>query len=158
MNIVRVAAENGDAIGINDYDGLVDISRGSQWVAVSNTYFHDHWKAPLIGHSDSNAEEDQGALHITYAGNRIHRTYSRSPLVRYGGVHIVNTFWDSLIASGVDCRMVAQGLIQSSAFRNSSGKAVFFADSKETGYATLNGVDLGGSIQSHRDAWFRRGY
>lgn len=169
MKIARVAAANGDAIGIDgssnvwidhcdlsgdlnsskdDYDGLVDISHGSQWVTVSNTYFHDHWKASLIGHSDSNAEEDQGALHITSAGNHFYKTYSRSPLVRFGIVHIVNTFWDTLIASGVNCRMGAQVLIQSSAFRNSSEKAVFFADSKETGYAVLDDVDLGGSENS----------
>ncbi|KAI1213670.1 polysaccharide lyase family 1 protein [Annulohypoxylon truncatum] len=169
MKIAKVPAENGDAIGIDassnvwvdhcdlsgdlnsgkdDYDGLVDISHGSEWITVSNTYFHDHWKASLIGHSDSNAEEDVGALHVTYAGNHFYNTYSRAPLVRFGTVHIVNTFWDSLIASGVNCRMGAQVLIQSSAFRNSCEKAVFFADSEETGYAVLDDVDLGGSENS----------
>lgn len=44
--------------------------------------------------------------------------------------------------------MGAQVLIQSSAFRNSSQNAVFFADSKETGYAVLDDVDLGGSRNS----------
>ncbi|KAI1452902.1 polysaccharide lyase family 1 protein [Annulohypoxylon moriforme] len=169
MKIAKVAAQNGDAIGIDgssnvwvdhcdlsgdlnsgkdDYDGLVDISHGSQWITVSNTYFHDHWKASLIGHSDSNAKEDQGALHVTYAGNHFYKTYSRAPLIRFGTVHIVNNFWDSLVASGVNCRMGAQVLIQSSAFRNSSARAVFFADSKETGYAVLDDVDLGGSENS----------
>ncbi|KAI1139656.1 polysaccharide lyase family 1 protein [Hypoxylon sp. FL0543] len=166
MKIAKVEAENGDAIGIDgssnvwvdhcdlsgdlnrgkdDYDGLVDISHGSEWVTVSNTYFHDHWKASLVGHSDSNAAEDRGALHVTYAGNHFYRTYSRAPLVRFGTVHIVNTFWDTLLASGVNCRMGAQVLIQSSAFRNCSQDAVFFADSPETGYAVLEDVDLGGS-------------
>ncbi|KAI1411681.1 polysaccharide lyase family 1 protein [Hypoxylon sp. FL1857] len=166
MKIAKVEAENGDAIGIDgssnvwvdhcdlsgdlnrgkdDYDGLVDISHGSEWVTVSNTYFHDHWKASLIGHSDNNAKEDQGALHVTYAGNHFDKTYSRAPLVRFGTVHIINTFWDTLISSGVNCRMGAQVLIQSSAFKNSSQNAVFFADSKETGYAVLDDVDLGGS-------------
>ncbi|KAI1099292.1 polysaccharide lyase family 1 protein [Jackrogersella minutella] len=169
MKISKVDADNGDAIGIDgssnvwvdhcdlsgdlgsgkdDYDGLVDISHASEWITISNTYFHDHWKASLIGHSDSNAEEDEGTLHVTYASNHFHMTYSRAPLVRFGTVHIVNTFWDSLIASGVNCRMGAQVLIQSSAFRNSSEDAVFFADSKETGYAVLDDVDLGGSKNS----------
>ncbi|KAI1382750.1 polysaccharide lyase family 1 protein [Hypoxylon trugodes] len=169
LKIAKVEAKNGDAIGIDgssnvwvdhcdlsgdlsrgkdDYDGLVDISHGSQWITVSNTYFHDHWKASLIGHSDSNAKEDQGSLHITYAGNHFYNTYSRAPLIRFGTVHIINTFWDSLISSGVNCRMGAQVLIQSSAFKNSSQNAVFFADSKETGYAVLDDVDLGGSRNS----------
>ncbi|XXG97908.1 Ras GTPase activating protein ira2 [Hypoxylon texense] len=166
MKIAKVPASNGDAIGIDgssnvwvdhcdlsgdlskgkdDYDGLVDISHGSEWITVSNTYFHDHWKASLIGHSDNNAAEDRGSLHVTYANNHFYNTYSRAPLVRFGTVNIVNTFWDSLIASGVNCRMGAQVLIQSSAFRNSSQNAVFFADSAETGYAVLDDVDLGGS-------------
>ncbi|KAI2616377.1 polysaccharide lyase family 1 protein [Hypomontagnella submonticulosa] len=169
MKISKVEAKNGDAIGIDgssniwvdhcdlsgdlnrgkdDYDGLVDISHGAEWITVSNTYFHDHWKASLIGHSDNNAQEDNGSLHVTYAGNHFHMTYSRAPLIRFGTVHIINTFWDSLISSGVNCRMGAQVLIQSSAFRNSSQNAVFFADSKETGYAVLDDVDLGGSRNS----------
>ncbi|KAI8957585.1 pectin lyase fold/virulence factor [Daldinia sp. FL1419] len=166
MKISKVPAKNGDAIGIDassnvwvdhcdlsgdpglgkdDLDGLLDISHGSEWITVSNTYLHDHWKASLIGHSDNNAREDQGSLHVTYAGNHFYNTYSRAPLVRFGTVHIVNTFWHSLIASGVNCRMGAQVLIQSSAFKNSSKNAVFFADSKETGFAVLEDVDLGGS-------------
>ncbi|KAI0131472.1 polysaccharide lyase family 1 protein [Daldinia grandis] len=169
MKISKVLAENGDAIGIDassnvwvdhcdlsgdlnlgkdDLDGLLDISHGSEWVTVSNTYLHDHWKASLIGHSDSNAKEDQGALHVTYAGNHFYNTYSRAPLIRFATVHIVNTFWDSLIASGVNTRMGAQVLIQSSAFKNSAKNAVFFADSKETGFAVLDDVDLGGSENS----------
>ncbi|KAI1472091.1 polysaccharide lyase family 1 protein [Daldinia caldariorum] len=166
MKIAKVKAENGDAIGIDassnvwidhcdlsgdlslgkdDLDGLLDISHGSEWVTVSNTYMHDHWKVSLIGHSDSNAKEDQGKLHVTYANNYFYNTYSRTPLVRFGTVHIVNTLWDSLIGTGVNTRMGAQVLIQSSAFKNSTKKAVFFADSKETGYAVLDDVDLGGS-------------
>ncbi|KAI1475066.1 polysaccharide lyase family 1 protein [Daldinia sp. EC12] len=166
LKISKVLAKNGDAIGIDassnvwvdhcdlsgdlsagkdDLDGLLDISHGSEWVTVSNTYLHDHWKASLIGHSDNNAKEDQGSLHVTYANNHFYNTYSRAPLVRFGTVHIVNTFWDSLIGSGVNTRMGAQVLIQSSAFKNSAKNAVFFADSKETGYAVLDDVDLGGS-------------
>lgn len=127
MKISKVEAKNGDAIGIDgssniwvdhcdlsgdlnrgkdDYDGLVDISHGAEWITVSNTYFHDHWKASLIGHSDNNAQEDNGSLHVTYAGNHFHMTYSRAPLIRFGTVHIINTFWDSLISSGVNCRCV----------------------------------------------------
>lgn len=44
--------------------------------------------------------------------------------------------------------MGAQVLIQSSAFANSAERAVFFADSDYTGYAVLEDVDLGGSVNS----------
>lgn len=51
------------------YDGLLDISHAAEWVTISNTYFHDHWKADLIGHSDNNAAEDTGHFHVTEVGN-----------------------------------------------------------------------------------------
>lgn len=46
------------------------------------------WKASLIGHSDSNANEDRGTLHITYANNYWNNINSRAPSVRFGTVHI----------------------------------------------------------------------
>jgi pectate lyase len=166
LKIGQVLAENGDAIGIDastnvwvdhcdlsgdlsagkdDLDGLLDISHGADWITVSNTYLHDHWKASLVGHSDSNADEDTGKLHITYASNHWANLNSRAPLVRFGTVHIVNNYWDGLLGTGVNTRMGAQVLIQSSAFANSAARAIFFADSKETGYAVVEDVELGGS-------------
>lgn len=41
--------------------------------------------------------------------------------------------------------MGAQVLVQSSAFANCPAEAIFFADSKQTGYAVADDVDLGGS-------------
>lgn len=45
------------------YDGLVDITRASDYITVSNSYLHDHWKGSLVGHSDNNQAEDM-ILHI----------------------------------------------------------------------------------------------
>lgn len=91
LAISKVLAENGDAIGVQKstnvwidhcdlssdrehgkdyYDGLADFSHAADYLTVSNTYFHDHYKASLVGHSDSNAEEDTGKLHITYANSK----------------------------------------------------------------------------------------
>ncbi|KAL4922561.1 pectin lyase fold/virulence factor [Aspergillus aurantiobrunneus] len=169
LQIGQVDADNGDAIGIDestnvwidhcdlsgdlsagkdDLDGLLDITHAAEWVTVSNTYFHDHWKGSLIGHSDSNEDEDLGALHITYANNHWYNINSRTPSVRFGTVHIINNYWDSLIDTGVNCRMDAQVLIQSSAFANCPDEAIFFADSDYTGYAVVDDVDLGGSSNS----------
>ncbi|KAL2835439.1 pectin lyase fold/virulence factor [Aspergillus pseudoustus] len=169
LKIGQVDADNGDAIGLDaatnvwvdhcdlsgdlsagkdDLDGLLDITHGSEWVTVSNTYFHDHWKGSLIGHSDSNEDEDLGALHITYANNHWYNVNSRVPSVRFGTVHIINNYWDSILTSGVNCRMDAQVLVQSSAFVDSAERAIFFADSDYTGYAVVDDVDLGGSVNS----------
>ncbi len=46
------------------------------------------WKASLVGHSDSNAAEDTGKLHITYANNKWINISSRTPSVRFGTAHI----------------------------------------------------------------------
>ena len=73
---------------------------------------------------------------------------SRCPSVRFGTVHIVNNYWESIIASGVNCRMGAQVLVQSSAFSNSNEKAIFFADSSDTGFAVVDDVELGGSANT----------
>ncbi|KAL3465608.1 putative pectate lyase B [Aspergillus heterothallicus] len=166
LKIGQVDADNGDAIGIDastnvwvdhcdlsgdlsagkdDLDGLLDITHAAEWVTVSNTYFHDHWKGSLIGHSDSNEDEDTGHLHITYANNHWYNVNSRTPSVRFGTVHIINNYWDSILTSGVNCRMDAQVLIQSSAFEDSAERAIFFDDSDYTGYAVVDDVDLGGS-------------
>lgn len=53
------------------YDGLIDITHASEWVTISNTYLHDHWKASLIGHSDNNAAQDTGHLHVTQHNVRV---------------------------------------------------------------------------------------
>ncbi|KAL4969828.1 pectate lyase family protein [Aspergillus stella-maris] len=169
LAIGQVDADNGDAIGIDestnvwidhvdlsgdlsagkdDLDGLLDITHAAEWVTVSHVYFHDHWKGSLIGHSDSNEDEDLGHLHITYANNYWYNVNSRCPSVRFGTVHIINNYWDSLIGTGVNARMDAQILIQSSAFSNSPDEAIFFADSDYTGYVVVDDVDLGGSSNS----------
>jgi pectate lyase len=117
-------------------------------VTVSNTYLHDHYKASLVGHSDSNADEDTGTLHVTYANNYFANLNSRQPSVRFGTVHIVNTLWENAGETGVNTRMGAQVLVQSSAFVECAAKAVETADSDEDGYAVLDDVDLGGSANT----------
>ena len=109
LKISKVLADAGDAIGIQEasnvwvdhvdlssdrdhdkdyYDGLCDITHGSDYITVSNTYFHDHWKASLVGHSDSNEDEDSGNLIVTYANNYWSNVNSRGPSFRFGTGHI----------------------------------------------------------------------
>jgi pectate lyase len=166
LKISKVVADNGDAIGIQAsenvwvdhcdlssdldngkdyYDGLLDITHASEYVTVSNTYLHDHYKASLVGHSDSNADEDTGTLHVTYANNYWKNINSRQPSVRFGTVHIVNNYWDGALGTGVNTRMGAQVFIESSVFANCATKAIESADSDEIGYASVDDVDLGDS-------------
>ena len=85
---------------------------------------------------------------MTYANNYWQNISSRTPSVRFGTVHIVNSYYDSLLLTGINARMGAQVLVQSTAFANSPDRAIFFADSDETGYAVVDDVDLGGSSNS----------
>lgn len=109
MKMSKVVAENGDILTIqnsknvwvdhvdvsNDmdhdkdyYDGLIDVTHACEWVTISNSYLHDHWKGSLVGHSDSNGKEDTGHLHVTYANNRWENINSRAPSFRFGTGHI----------------------------------------------------------------------
>ncbi|SMR50395.1 unnamed protein product [Zymoseptoria tritici ST99CH_3D1] len=163
LAISRVRASTGDAISIqyaknvwidhmdlssdldhdkDHYDGLLDITHASNWVTVSNTYFHDHYKASLIGHSDSNSAEDQGHLHVTYYNNHFSNIYSRIPSIRFGTVHIFNSYYDGG-DTAVNARMGAQVLVESSVFAGVKDP-VTSENSKLKGGAVVNGCDLGG--------------
>ncbi|KAF5027740.1 hypothetical protein F66182_153 [Fusarium sp. NRRL 66182] len=165
LAIKDVVAANGDAINIQastnvwvdhvdlssdfskdkDYfDGLLDVNHGSDFVTVSNSHFHDHHKASLVGHSDNNADEDTGKLHVTYANNQWTNIGSRAPSVRFGFAHIYNNYYKDISVTGINSRMGAEVLVESTAFENSK-KALISKDSKTTGNISANDVDLGGS-------------
>jgi pectate lyase len=84
---------------------------------------------------------------VTYANNYFKNVNSRQPLVRFGTVDVVNQLYDTLGLNAVNTRMGAQVLVRSTAYINSSGKpAIFFADSKETGFAVSEDVALNGAV------------
>lgn len=164
LAIANVLADTGDAIGIDAstnvwidhvdlssdldhdkdyYDGLFDVKHGADWITISNSYLHDHWKTSLVGHSDSNADEDTGHLHVTYANVRWENFNSRGPSVRFGTAHIYNNYYTTIGDTGINTRQGAEVLVESTTFVDSDSPIV--ADySDTTGYATLNDVDLGG--------------
>ncbi|KAJ4300101.1 hypothetical protein N0V88_002770 [Collariella sp. IMI 366227] len=161
-----VEADNGDALKIEEstnvwvdhcnfhsaliadkdfYDGLVDASHGSDFITISHTYFHDHWKASLVGHSDSNAGDDKGKLHVTYANNYWKNCGSRGPLFRFGTGHIYNSYYENMSITAINSRMGAQVLAQSNAFKDVP-VAITSRDSKQVGYVTAIDNDLGGGL------------
>ncbi|MEK8145781.1 polysaccharide lyase family 1 protein [Streptomyces sp. M10(2022)] len=84
------------------YDGLVDIKRNSQYVTVSWNYFHDHWKASLVGHTDSAGDAPDK---VTYDHNLFADINTRVPLIRYADVHMLNNVIRSVNGSAVNARM-----------------------------------------------------
>lgn len=136
LKIHHVPAGAGDAIGIEGgshniwidgnelyssmsvnkdyYDGLLDLKRGTEYVTVSNNYFHDHHKVSLVGYSDS----DEGGRYITYNHNIFQNVGSRLPSVRDGYVHIYENYYKDVETSGINLRMGAVGLIENNVFVN----------------------------------------
>ncbi|KAF4499251.1 pectate lyase [Fusarium agapanthi] len=168
MKISKVEADYGDAITIQRstnvwidhfdlsavrgddkdfYDGLVDLSHAADWVTISYTYFHDHSKGSLVGHSDKNAAEDVGTLRVTYANNHFNNVRSRGPLLRFGTAHIFNQYYDTM-DTGLNSRMGAQALIQSSVLTNVGKKAIFSESSSEVGYVVAEDIVLSGESQN----------
>lgn len=58
-----------------------------------------------------------------------------------------SSYFDQLLDSGINTRMGAQVLVQSSVFVDAE-KAIEAADSDEDGYAVVQDVDLGGSTNT----------
>lgn len=162
VKISKVLADAGDAITVQEsnnvwldhldlssdrdhdkdyYDGLLDVTHASDYITISNSYLHDHWKASLVGHSDSNADEDTGHLIVTYANNYFSNINSRGPSFRFGTGHIYNHYAENS-STGVNTRIGAQLLIESAVFSGIE-KAIESADSETVGYAVVNDVELG---------------
>jgi pectate lyase len=131
--------------GKDYYDGLVDITHAADYITVSWNHFHDHYKVSLVGHSDSNAAEDTGHLHVTYAHNWFSNVNSRLPSVRFGTAHIYDNYFQNVTDSAVHSRMGAQSLVQNNVFRSVKTAVTTTGDSKTDGYANLSGNDLGGA-------------
>ncbi|KAG0134692.1 pectin lyase fold/virulence factor [Tuber indicum] len=160
LAVKEVLAGTGDAIGIQKsnnvwidhvdlssnqdhdkdfYDGLLDVTHACDYITLSNNYLHDHWKASLVGHSDTNESEDKGHLTVTYVGNYFHNLNSRGPSFRFGTGHIFNNYYEN-VSDGINTRQGAQLLVENNVFVGSS-KPLYSTDA---GYAVANGNDFGG--------------
>jgi pectate lyase len=122
------------------YDGLLDITHAADYVTVTNSFLHDHWKASLVGHSDSNSAEDKGHLTVTYSRNYLKNLNSRGPSFRFGTGHIYNNYYDT-VSDGINTRQGAQLLVQNNVFVGSK-KALYSTDG---GFAVATGNDFGDS-------------
>ena len=100
-------------------------------------------KGTLVGHSDKNAAEDTGFLRVTYANNHFYKIASRGPLLRFGTAHIFNNYYNEQ-DTGVNTRMGAQALVQSTVFENSGKKMVYTESSSSDGSAVVIDTIFGG--------------
>ena len=109
----------GSGIGVDTYDGLLDIKKGSKNVTVSWCYLHDHMKVCLIGHTDN---ENQGlidsAMRITMHHNYFSNTDGRNPSLRFGAVHYFNNYCETIFDYGMAVRKRAHALIENNHYHN----------------------------------------
>lgn len=126
------------------YDGLLDITHASDGVTVSWNTFKNHFKGSLVGHSDNNADEDSGQLHVTYHHNHFQNVFSRIPSLRFGTGHVYNNLVEGA-DTGAHSRMGAQMLVENNVFRDTKVAVTTNRSSEEDGYAVERGNDLGGA-------------
>lgn len=74
------------------HDGLLDITRGSDFVTVSWNHFRRHDKTTLVGGSDSH-RDDARRLRVTFHHNLWEQVKERAPRVRFGQVHVYNNLY-----------------------------------------------------------------
>jgi pectate lyase len=80
-------------------DGQLDVTHGSDYVTVSWCKFSyttnsGHNFSSLVGHSDNNAGEDAGKLHVTYHHNWWSTLcIERMPRTRFGRIHVFNNYF-----------------------------------------------------------------
>ncbi|KAI1083817.1 pectin lyase-like protein [Whalleya microplaca] len=161
LSIDKVLASTGDAIGVQYaenvwvdhcdlqgdrtqsdkdlYDGLFDVTHGTDYVTITNSYLHNHWKGSLIGHSDSNKDEDTGHLTVTFANNYFYDINSRGPSFRFGTGHIFNNYYEK-ISDAINSRLGAQLLVEGNTFVDVS-KPLYAVDND--GYAVVKDNDFG---------------
>jgi pectate lyase len=101
------------------YDGALDIKRGSDYVTVSWNRFHDSDKNSLVGHDDSNGAQDIGRLKITYHHNFFDGSKQRNPRVRFAEpLHILNNYFLNITGYGVASQMNAGVYVEGNYFDN----------------------------------------
>jgi pectate lyase len=129
--------------GKDFYDGLIDITHAGDYVSVSWNFIHDHFKVSLVGHSDSNGDEDTGHLKVTYYDNYFQNFDSRTPSLRFGTGHVFNNYFVNG-DTAVDSRMGAQMLVQNNVFSNVDHPIMTCCLSSEDGFVNESGNDFGG--------------
>jgi pectate lyase len=103
-----------DGAGDTEFDGLIDIKKGARRITVSYNFLHDHQKTGLLGFSD----DDDTERFITFHHNRYENVVSRTPLQRFGFIHLFNNYYTTITGSGINVRMGGVALIESNFFED----------------------------------------
>lgn len=112
-------SKTGESIGVDTYDGLLDIKNGSRYVTVSWNYLHDHMKCSLIGHSDGSSHEAiDSQFKITCHHNYFQNTDGRNPSLRFGALHMFNNYLENITDYGIAIRQGAHLKLENNHFES----------------------------------------
>jgi pectate lyase len=116
------------------WDGLLDITRESNYVTVSWSKFHDSHIATLVGGGLAGHESDIGKLKITYHHNYFYNLSERAPDMKYGYVHMFNNY--HVNNSGYSIAALAKGTVRTdnNYFQNCSRPITTSYNGLEAGY------------------------
>ena len=139
----------GEGIGVDTYDGLLDIKKGSSYVTISWNYLHHHMKCSLIGHTDNTGQrEEDSKIRVTYHHNWFSNTDGRNPSLRFGAAHMFNNYFDNITDYGIAARDGAHAKLENNVYHNvklpmSTDK--FPVDGLPNGYICETGNVLSGT-------------
>lgn len=107
---------DGDNTNAGSHDGMLDVTRGSEFVTISYCKFFNHDKNILIGHSDS--ETGDVIMKVTLHHNWFDGTVQRNPRVRYATVHCYNNYNVANSIYGIASACDANVLVENCYFKD----------------------------------------
>ena len=109
----------GDGIGVDTYDGLLDIKKGSSYITISWNYLHHHMKCSLIGHTDNaGQQETDSKIRVTYHHNWFSHTDGRNPSLRFGAAHMFNNYFGEISDYGIAVRDGGHAKLENNIYHN----------------------------------------
>lgn len=134
----------GPGIGVDTYDGLLDIKNGSRYVTVSWNHLHHHMKTMLIGHSDNNGDTDR-QFRITLHHNYYSNTDGRNPSLRFGAVHMFNNYLEDISDYGIAIRQAGHAKLENNHYESVKLPIATDKFSGPEGFACVSGNIYTGS-------------
>jgi pectate lyase len=109
----------GPGIGVDTYDGLLDIKKGSRYITISWNHLHHHMKCSLVGHTDNQGQQEEDSrIRVTYHHNWFHHTDGRNPSLRFGAVHMFNNVFEDITDYGIAARAGAHAKLENNVYHN----------------------------------------
>jgi pectate lyase len=133
------------------HDGLLDVTKGSDYVTISYNKIADHNKTMLFGASDSASSTDSGKLHITVHHNWFQNAVQRLPRVRFGSVHVYGNYYQNCgtcVGIGDGARIYSENNF----FEACKTPFAKYDHSKNKGYVYDSGSSVSPGSGMHSDA------